>query len=178
MARAPFQVLVLPWRRRVAASASPGCAGARSTPEGSAESIEVAVFHRADYDIWQFVSGGGEDDETPLAAARREGLEEAGIPTSTSYLALDSMATLPACWYRAWPTWPANVLVIPEYAFAAEVANVQRSDEHRDLRWCSLNDAMALLKFDSNRHALWELGEHITPGPREKRVAYSHDPWT
>ena len=154
MARAPFQVLVIPWRRRT-------------------DALEVAVFHRSDYDLWQFVSGGGEDDEAALAAAKREGLEEAGIPTSAPYLQLDALAMLPACWYRAWPTWPAHVLVIPEYAFAVEVTEVVRSDEHRDVRWLSVPAAMKQLAFDSNRHALWELNERIFPGPREKRFVYS-----
>jgi dATP pyrophosphohydrolase len=122
VSRAPFQVLVLPWRRRGDATAS----------------IEVAVFHRVDYDVWQFVSGGGELGETPLDAAKREGFEEAGIATTASYLPLDSQATVPACWFPAWSTWPANILVIPEHAFAVEVDEVQRSDEDRDLRWCSV----------------------------------------
>ena len=152
MARAPFQVLVLPWRRRAV--------------------LEVAVFHRSDYDVWQFVSGGGEDGESPLDAATREGFEEAGIPRAAPYLALDSIASVPACWFTAWATWPAHVLVIPEHAFAVEIDDVQRSEEHRDVRWCSIDDAMSLLRFDSNRNAMWELRERITPGARVKRPAY------
>lgn len=150
--RAPWQVLVIPWRRRN-------------------DTFETAVFHRVDYDVWQFVSGGGEQGETPLEAARREGFEEAGI-TAHAYLALDATASLPACWFPAWASWPSHVLVIPEHAFAVEVEDVVRSDEHRDVRWCSVSEAMSLLKFDSNRHALWELGERLFPGPRVKRHVY------
>jgi dATP pyrophosphohydrolase len=158
MARAPFQVLVLPWRPR-------------------AQALEVAVFHRADYDLWQFVSGGGEDTETPLETARREGFEEAGIPRDAPYLALEAMTMLPACWYREWTTWPPHVLVIPEHAFGVEVTDVQRSAEHRDVCWLAVPAAMERLSFDSNRHALWELNERIFPGPRVKRFVYSRDPW-
>ena len=157
MSRAPYQVLVIPWRRAQGA-------------------LEVAVFHRADYDLWQFVSGGGEDSEQPLAAAKREGFEEAGISPASSFLALDSMTMLPACWYEAWSTWPAEVLVIPEYTFGVEVDDIVRSDEHRDAKWCSVADAMKQLSFDSNRHALWELNERIFPGPRTKRFVYARDP--
>ena len=139
--------------------------------------MEVAVFHRADYDLWQFVSGGGEGDESKLDAARREGFEEAGIPKTASYLALESMTMLPACWYREWTQWPAHVLMIPEYAYGVEVDDIVRSDEHRDARWLSVTDAMTRLSFDSNRHALWELNERIFPGVREKRAVYSKDPW-
>jgi len=152
--RAPFQVLVLPWRRR-------------------APSLEVAVLHRADYDVWQFISGGGEDGESLDEAARREGFEEGGIPGDAPYLSLASIATLPACWFRAWATWPADVLVIPEHAFAVEVdRELQLSAEHRALRWCTVAEAMELLRFDSNKHALWELHERIFPGPRTKRTVY------
>ncbi len=153
MGRAPFQVLVLPWRRRAGA-------------------LEVAVFHRADYDVWQFVSGGGEDSESPLEAARREGFEEAAIPHAATYLALDAMAMLPACWFAAWATWPASLLLVPEHAFAVEVDDVRTSEEHRDVRWCRLRDAMELLRFDSNRIALWELHERLFPGERVKRTAF------
>ena len=160
MPRAPYQVLVIPYRRLEQAN------------KGRLATIEVAVFHRTDYDVWQFVSGGGEQGETPLAAAKREGFEEACIPTAAEYLALDSKASLPACWFPEWANWPSDILVIPEHAFAVEVEDCQRSSEHRDHKWCSVHAAMTLLKFDSNRHALWELNERMFPGPRVKRHVY------
>ena len=58
--RAPFQVLIIPYRK-------------------TADGLRFCVFHRSDRDIWQFVSGGGEDDEAPPEAARRELFEETGI---------------------------------------------------------------------------------------------------
>jgi dihydroneopterin triphosphate diphosphatase len=61
MARAPFNVLVIPYRR---------VAGAI---------CEYAVFRRAGSLTRQFIAGGGENDEKPMVAARREALEEAGI---------------------------------------------------------------------------------------------------
>ena len=51
--RAPFQILAIPYRI------------VDGTPM-------YCVFHRADHDQWQFIAGGGEDNETPLAAAKRE----------------------------------------------------------------------------------------------------------
>lgn len=152
MARAPFQVLVIPWR-----------------PHGAA--IEVAVFHRADYAVWQFVSGGGEDAETPLEAATRELREEIGLDGAKP-TPLDSMAMLPACWFDAWPSWDPSIYVIPEHAFAVQTSEVTLCPEHDDMRWCSVREAMEILRFDSNRHALWELNERVAPGPRIKRTAY------
>ena len=37
------------------------------------------LFRCSDSDYWQFVAGGGEDNETPLEAAAREIFEEAGV---------------------------------------------------------------------------------------------------
>lgn len=51
--RAMFQVLVIPFRE---------------TPQGAL----FAVLKTEDGGYWQFVAGGGEDDDTPLEAARRE----------------------------------------------------------------------------------------------------------
>lgn len=157
VARAPFQILVIPYRR--------GRGG---------DSLEVAVFRRADYDLWQFVSGGGEAGETSEQAARREGYEEAGIPEALPYLALDSKTMIPACWFDAWCTWPEDVLLVPEHAFAVDVGArpLLLSAEHLEARWCTYADALVLVRFDSNRNALWELHERLFPGPRVKRPAY------
>ena len=77
MTRAPFQVLVFPYR----------------FPPGGG--VEYAVFKRADLGFWQGISGGGEDAETPFEAAKREALEEGGIPPESRYMALDATATIP-----------------------------------------------------------------------------------
>ena len=58
--RAPFQVLALPYKI-------------------CDDGILYAVFHRSNEDMWQFLSGGGEDQETPEQAVRREIWEESGI---------------------------------------------------------------------------------------------------
>lgn len=57
--RAPFQILAIPYQ----------------IIDGSPR---YCVFHRADHDQWQFIAGGGEDNETPLEAAKRETVEEGG----------------------------------------------------------------------------------------------------
>ncbi len=75
MARAPLQILVLPYRHLAL--------------ERSAQ-FEYAVFSRADYPCWQFIAGGAEDQESPLEAASREAFEEAGIESGCTYIALDT----------------------------------------------------------------------------------------
>lgn len=61
--RAPFQILAIPYKI------------INSSPL-------YCVFHRADFDQWQFIAGGGEDDESPVQAAKREISEEGGVIAS------------------------------------------------------------------------------------------------
>jgi dihydroneopterin triphosphate diphosphatase len=151
MVRAPLQVLVLAYRR---------LAG-----------FEIAVPHRSDSDIWQFFSGGGHDMEAPDDAARREGHEEAGIPTTFVYEKLASTATVPAAFFAAWADWQAATFVALELSYSVEVGDfpLVLSSEHDDMRWLRFADALSLLRFDSNRTALWELHERLYPSPRRFR---------
>jgi dATP pyrophosphohydrolase len=151
MPRAPFQVLVLPWRRN-------GDGG-----------VEYLIARRADIGIWQAISGGGENDETPLAAAKREAYEEAGIPPDCTFLPLDATTSIPAHVFPTGLHWGDDVYVIPEHAYGVDVTgrSLLMSYEHTDMRWLSLADASTLLQFDSNRIALWELNQRIhNLGPR------------
>jgi dATP pyrophosphohydrolase len=151
MARAPFKVLVLPYRRR------------------SDGAYEFAIFHRADADVWQGLAGGGEDGETPEQAARREGFEEAGIPQDAPYRKLDARASVPVIFFRDSHRWGEAVYVIPEHAFGVDVADhpLRLSAEHTEVRWVSGAEAQGLVRFDSNRVALWELHQKLRGlGPR------------
>lgn len=74
--RAPFQVLVLPYRI-------------------TGSNIEYTVLKRADLHYWQWIAGGGEDDEKPIEAARREMFEEAGLTESCMITPLDSINSIP-----------------------------------------------------------------------------------
>lgn len=139
-----------------------------------ASRLHVAVFRRRDYDVWQFVSGGVEDGEALDDAARREASEEANLDRASPLVRLDSMITIPACWFSAWKRWSNDVLVVPEYAFAIDASgqSIRLSDEHTDFAWLDPVQAMERLRFDSNKNALWELQERLDPGPRLKRPAY------
>jgi len=146
--RAPFQVIVFPYR--ITAS----------------NSIEYAIFYRRTLrygDFWQAISGGGEDDETPLQAAKRESNEEGGLSLDTDFIQLDSTATIPAP-QAAGMLWGPDVLVVPEYAFGADSAGqeIVLSPEHVSFRWVDYPTAQNLLRFDSNKNALWELDYRLT----------------
>ena len=87
MSRAPFQVLVLPYK---------------ITPDNE---ILYAVLKRESSTggYWQGIAGGGENGESPLEAAKRESHEEASIDPSNEYIKLDSYAMVPVanvCGFR------------------------------------------------------------------------------
>ncbi|MGN0763671.1 MAG: NUDIX domain-containing protein [Aristaeellaceae bacterium] len=128
--------------------------------------LRVAVLRRADMDAWQFVAGGGEEGETPLAAARREAREEIGA--GGELYPLDTCCSVPASVIRreVRSHWSARTLVIPEYAFALRVKadGLTLSHEHSSAVWASPEEAAHMLRYDSNRTALSELTERIRRG--------------
>jgi dATP pyrophosphohydrolase len=146
MPRAPFQVLIIPYFR---------------TSKGM---IEYAVFNRSDAGYGQFLSGGGENDETPMVAAIREAHEEAGISPKSIFFKLDSIATVPTNVFKGHESWGKEVYVIPEHCFAVEVfsKNIRLSAEHDEYKWGDFQTASGLLKWDSNRNALWELNQRLS----------------
>ncbi|MFH1688214.1 MAG: NUDIX domain-containing protein [bacterium] len=143
--RAPFQVMVLPYKRQ---------------PGGQPE---YCILKRRDAGYWEFMTGGGEDRETPLEAARREAHEEAGLSIDLGYRRLDSTSTVPADAFGDF-IWGREVLVIPQYCFAVDAAGRQIviSSEHTEHRWCTYDDARLFLRWDSHRNALWELDYRLS----------------
>lgn len=96
--RAAFQVLVLPYRQVT-------------------RGFEHAVLWRADVAQCHGVPGGGEADEYPMQAARRETAEEAGLTGDLDHVAPDAMTTVPVVHVTGEFTWGPKVLVIPHFAF-------------------------------------------------------------
>lgn len=144
MSRAPFQILVLPFRTL------------------HNHEWEVALFKRSDTHYWQGIAGGGEANESPLTAARREAFEEAGIPQEYQYYRLDTIAPIPVCYFKARVNWPKNIYVIPEYSFAVEFSETFiLSPEHVEVKWVNYHEAIELLHWETNKTALWELNERL-----------------
>lgn len=146
--RAPFQVLVIPYRR--------------------GDAFEFAAFRRAGEGYWQFVAGGGNKGEDAEAAALRETMEEAGITSAQPLLRLSSVASIPVCYFAARKYWPRSLLVVPEYSFAIDAAGLDLtlSHEHTEFEWLSYEACHARLHWQSNQVALWELNERLTSGHR------------
>lgn len=145
MARAPFQAFVFPFRRL--------------TDGGH----EFVVFKRADAGYWQGVAGGGEDDETPLEAAKRECYEESGIPQTAQFYALDSRSSIPVENFAARDSWSSDRYVIPGHAFAVDAAahEIVLSHEHSEYAWVSYEEARERVYWLTDEVSLYELNARL-----------------
>ncbi len=114
--------------------------------------------------MWQWIAGGGENEETPQQTARREVLEEANIPEDARLIRLDSVASIPAMHFADHHLWGTDTFVIPEYSFGVEVENeeVCLSSEHNECAWLDYETARNRLEWDSNKTALWELHSRLS----------------
>ena len=149
MARAKYQVLVLPYKRQ-------------------ADKIFYCIFKRSDMDVWQFIAGGGEEeDDSSLMSAKREAYEEAHISYDEKYDVLETTCSISTeCFKSARSVWGEKYLVIPEYCFAVETGDIdiKITNEHTDFAWVDYQTAMQRLRYDSNKVALWELDNKIKLG--------------
>lgn len=145
MSRAAFQVLIIPYHLE---------------PNGGPRYL---ILQRSDRNVWQWLAGGGEDGEEPEQTARREALEEAGIPQDARLLRLDSLASIPAINFAGRHLWGDGTYVIPEFSFGVEVQSkaVCLSGEHAACEWVDYETAAGRLEWDSNRTALWELHSRL-----------------
>lgn len=145
--RAPFQILVVPYRF-------------------IKDELCFCVFRRADSDVWQFIAGGGKDNEKPIETALREIKEETNV-TAEKLIALKSIAFVPAevVAENMRANWDKNIFVIPEYSFAFECnADPTISREHSEYKWLPYTEARKLLKWDSNKVAMYEIMCRLNSG--------------
>ena len=129
-----------------------------------------AIFYRTSHPIWQFISGGGEEGESIFETVIREISEETSIKIDKEQiLKLDSKSSIPVLNITGDYTWGKDVYVVPEYTFAVDVKdiNIKLSNEHKEFKWVTYEEAMEKLNYDSNKTALWELNERLK---REKNI--------
>ena len=145
MSRAPFQVLLIPYR---------------NSADGS---LEYCLLKRTDMGIWQFVAGGGETGETYHETAKRELVEETGSYGEGELIKLDTIFSVPVSAISDRIHWLPDIYVIPCYCFGINLYNavVQISTEHSAFCWLPYTQAAEQLHFDNNRTALWELNERL-----------------
>lgn len=94
--------------------------------------------------FWQPVTGGVEDGESLFEAANRELQEETGI---TKYLRIINNV-----YYFEFDTVEFGVL--KEYVFGVQIESdmdAKLSPEHTEMKWCTLEESLALLKYENNK---------------------------
>lgn len=123
---------------------------------------EYCIFYRKKSKFWQGLSGGVEDNEELIDTVKREVMEETGITVHKIYK-LDSISSIPVLDVTGEFTWGNDIYVVYEYSFGVLIGNEQinLSSEHEEYKWVSFDEAYNLLKFDSNKTALFELNERL-----------------
>jgi len=129
---------------------------------------QLLALRRTDQQIWHVVAGRVEIGEGPAEAAIRELQEETGLDVST-LIDLDLVQRHPpdADVLEQYLPGITEVLV---HSYAIEAPprwEPLLNEEHDDYRWCSLGEAMALLRWPEARAALTALAaRHFEQRPR------------
>ena len=138
--RIPKQVLIIPYRV-------------------INDKIEYCIFKRKDMNVWQWIAGGAEDfDKSILESAEREFWEETKIK-DVALKELEIRTKIPVVNIVKEFQWGENVFYAEEYAFAVNISNkdIILSQEHDEYTWLKYEEIKKMLRYDSNKSALWEL---------------------
>lgn len=146
--RKPYQVLVLPFTI-------------------TDNKLYVYIFKRSNGNWWQFIAGGGEDEESIAETAIRELLEETGVQINSELIELQTVTSIPvSAFTNKGITYDENINIIPEYSFAVNISNqsIILSTEHNDYKLLPIDEAITLLRYDGNKTALYELSKLFDSG--------------
>ncbi len=105
--------------------------------------------------FWQPITGGVHDGESLANAVKRELLEETNIK--------DYIHIYDDIHYFEFNTDKFGTL--KEYVFGVQVADdmaAKLSPEHTEMKWCTLEEALGLLKYDSNKVGFKKLFDLLT----------------
>lgn len=144
--RLPFQVLILPY-----------------VIQG--EELQVYAFQRT-AGWYQFISGGGEGDETPSQSASRELREETGVAMHPCDIKrLPTISFVPSSVFREkyHVSWSSDRRYIPEFAYSVNFRDrsITLSNEHLRFLRMDAKHVEKLLRWPSNVRALHALRDTI-----------------
>ena len=124
--------------------------------------IEYCLFYRSKEMFYQGLSGGVEDSEKLEDTVKREVYEETGIVVN-NMIKLDTISSIPGIYVNKDFNYENNIYVVYEYGFGVLIDNedIKLSSEHKEYKWVSYDEAIKLLKYDSNKTALFELNERL-----------------
>ena len=121
---------------------------------GGADEAEILLVRarRAPHD-WVLPKGHLEPGETPDECARREVREEAGVEAEpVAFVGEDAFTRLDG-------TRVHTAFFLMRFIMDAP------ADEDREVRWCPVPEALALLRFDGTRSIIREARRAITDSP-------------
>lgn len=126
------------------------------------KNIEYCIFYRKKQKFYQGISGGVEDNEKIVDTVIREVYEESGI-NENNIIKLDTISSIPGINVNKNFNYVNNIYVVYEYSFGVLINNedIKLSDEHQEYKWVTYDEAIKLLKYDSNKTALFELNERL-----------------
>ncbi len=121
---------------------------------------ELVIFKRSKGCYWQLLSGGLEENESIDDAVRREVYEETGLTIRNEIMPLETTTLIPAD--RIHELANRNITFAKELAFAVEIDDydigaIRISKEHTESKIVDYSKAMKMLKWDSNKTAIYEL---------------------
>lgn len=130
---------------------------------------EYCIFYRSKLQVWQGLSGGVENDETLIETVKREVFEETSIRVNDIYQ-LSSISSIPVVDITGEFSWGNDIYVVPEYTFGVPLENydIHLSSEHKIYKWALFEETYGMLKFDSNKTALWELNQRLLNNDMKK----------
>jgi dATP pyrophosphohydrolase len=136
---------------------------------------EVAIYvHRGDrfliarrvpQGVWNVIAGQVEDGETFAAAAARELMEESGLSGTLVDVKMPQTYVIEPEYLALYAPGESTVAIESFVIEAPSAWEPTLNDEHDTYRWCSAEDAIALLHWQETKEALRAVAEVLRRRP-------------